>query len=71
MTVYRTLGVWDGCVCVCGGGGIFRDLEILQPFISHSQLLLNVLLCGNERNETIILQNMEKNVQAMLQCYDM
>ena len=58
------------CVCVCGGG-IFRDLEILQPFISHSQLLLNVLLCGNERNETIILQNMEKNVQAMLQCYDM
>ena len=70
MTVYRTLGVRDGCVCVWGGG-IFRDLEILQPFISHSQLLLNVLLCGNERNETIILQNMEKNVQAMLQCYDM
>ena len=59
------------CVCGGGGGGIFRGLEILQPFISHSQLLLNVLLCGNERNETIILQNMEKNVQAMLQCYDM
>ena len=56
---------------VCVWGEIVRGLEILEPFISHSQLLLNVLLCGSERNETIILQNMEKNIQAMLQCYDM